>query len=174
MLWKKRFQLSKFDFCRLFRTERSWHAYLIFCGYCVWSAYDLPSDARAFSLTSFEMLVSPKCLLDLNNYKRFSFCPWKRRFPAMFCHAGPRQDVKFSRIVIFRSKPRRMDCSLNWSYISYGELRFDPVMIALQAMNFKLELVFLRIMWVFGHFFTCRPTWSQSETFNLIGVNLIR
>ena len=31
---------------------------LIFCGYCVWSAYDLPSDARAFSLTSFEMLSS--------------------------------------------------------------------------------------------------------------------
>ena len=31
---------------------------LIFCGYCVWSAYDLPSDARAFPLTSFEMLSS--------------------------------------------------------------------------------------------------------------------
>ena len=29
---------------------------LIFCGYCVWSAYDLPSDARAFSLSSSEML----------------------------------------------------------------------------------------------------------------------
>ena len=41
------------------------------------------------------------------------------------------------------------------------------------CMNFKLELVFLRIMWVFGHFFTCQPTWSQLETFNLIGVNVI-
>ena len=67
-----------------------------------------------------------------------------------------------------------MDCSLNWSYINYGELWCDPVIIALKAMNFKLELVLLRIMWVFGHFFTCRPTWSQSETFNLIGVNIIR
>ena len=28
---------------------------LIFCGYCVWSAY-LPSDTRVFSLTSFEMI----------------------------------------------------------------------------------------------------------------------
>ena len=31
---------------------------LMFCGYCVWSTYDLPSDARAFALTSFEMLSS--------------------------------------------------------------------------------------------------------------------
>ena len=76
--------------------------------------------------------------------------------------------------MIFRSKSRRMDCSLNWSYINYGELRCDPVMIALKAMNFKLELVLLRIMWVFGHFFTCRLTWSQLETFNMIGVNVIR
>ena len=44
----------------------------------------------------------------------------------------------------------------------------------LKAMNFKLEFVLLRIMWVFGHFFTCRPTRSQLETFNLIGVNVIR
>ena len=30
--------------------------------------------------------------------------------------------LKFSRIVIFRSKFQRMDCTLNLSYISYGEL----------------------------------------------------
>ena len=52
----------------------------IFCGYCVWSAYDFPSDARAFPLTSFEMLNSSLRLnedfrSDLNNYKRFYFCP---------------------------------------------------------------------------------------------------
>ena len=47
--------------------------------------HDLPFDARAFPLTSFEMqcpslplikgfrLFFPKCLLDPNNYKRFSF-----------------------------------------------------------------------------------------------------
>ena len=49
--------------------------------------HDLPFDARAFPLTSFEVQCSslplnkgfrlfnsfPKCLLDPNNYKRFSF-----------------------------------------------------------------------------------------------------
>ena len=30
------------------------------------------------------------------------------------------RDVKFSRIVIYRSKFRRMDCTLNWNYIHYG------------------------------------------------------
>ena len=48
---------------------------LIFCGYCVWSAYDLPSDARLFSLTpfegSFEMLSSS---LRLNKgFRLFNF-----------------------------------------------------------------------------------------------------
>ena len=85
-------------------------------------------------------------------FKRFSFCPWMWRFPAIFCHA-----VKFSRMVIFRSKSRRMDCSLNRSYINHRELRCDSVMIALKA-----------------HFFTCRTTSSQLETFNLIRVNVTR
>ena len=55
-----------------------------------------------------------------------------RWFPAMLCHAGPSslvfffsRDVKFSRIVIYRSKFRRMDCTLNWSYIHYGGLHCD-------------------------------------------------
>ena len=46
-----------------------------------------------------------------------------RWFP-VFCHAGPSSLVffvlfcfKFSRIVIYRSKFRRMGCTLNWSYI---------------------------------------------------------
>ena len=44
---------------------------LIFCGYCVWSVYDLPSDARAFSLASFEMLSSS---LRLNKgFRLFNF-----------------------------------------------------------------------------------------------------
>ena len=44
---------------------------VIFCGYCVWSAYDLPSDARAFSLTSFEMLSSS---MQLNKgFRLFNF-----------------------------------------------------------------------------------------------------
>ena len=52
------------------------------------------------------------CLLDLNNFKRFSFWPWMWCFPAMFCHAGP-SSLAFlaGRVVI--SKSRRMDCSFN-------------------------------------------------------------
>ena len=151
------FWLSKFYFCRLFHTERSWHAYqvLIFCGFCFWSAWLMPSHARAFSLTSFEMLNSSLQLnkgfrlfnfskiLDLHNYKRFYFCPWMLRFPAMFCHAGPCSLAFLARCQILTDshfqiqsfKSRRMDCS----YINYGELRCDSVMISLKAMNFIIN-----------------------------------
>ena len=47
------FSLSKYDFSRLFYTERSWHTYR-FTVVFVSGRQDLPSDARAFSLTSFE------------------------------------------------------------------------------------------------------------------------
>ena len=47
------FSLSKCDFSRLFHTERSWHTYR-FTVVFVSGRQDLPSDATAFSLTSFE------------------------------------------------------------------------------------------------------------------------
>ena len=47
------FSLSKCDFSCLFHTERSWHTYR-FTVVFVSGWQDLPSDARAFSLTSFE------------------------------------------------------------------------------------------------------------------------
>ena len=47
------FSLSKYDFSRLFHTERSWHTYR-FTVASVSGRQDLPSDERAFSLTSFE------------------------------------------------------------------------------------------------------------------------
>ena len=47
------FSLSKCDFSRMFHTERSWHTYR-FTVVIVYGRQDLPSDARAFSLTSFE------------------------------------------------------------------------------------------------------------------------
>ena len=47
------FSLSKCDFSRLFHTERSWHTYR-FTEVFVSGGQDLPSDARASSLTSFE------------------------------------------------------------------------------------------------------------------------
>ena len=36
-----------------------------------------------------------------------------------------------------------MDCSLNLSYINYGELPCNSVMISLKRMNLNLQLVFL-------------------------------
>ena len=51
-------------------------------------------------LRSLGCLISPKCLLDLNNSKSFSLCPGMWLFPARFCHAGPSSlAFKFSRIV---------------------------------------------------------------------------
>ena len=47
------FSQSKCDLSRLFHTERSWHTYR-FTVVFVSGRQDLPSDARAFSLTSFE------------------------------------------------------------------------------------------------------------------------
>ena len=47
------FSLSKCDLSLLFHTERSWHTYR-FTVVFVYGRQDLPSDARAFSLTSFE------------------------------------------------------------------------------------------------------------------------
>ena len=48
------FSLSKCDFSRLFHTERSWHTYRFTVVFVSGRQY-LPSDARAFSLTSFEL-----------------------------------------------------------------------------------------------------------------------
>ena len=45
------FSLSKCDFSRLFHTERSWHTYRFTVAF-VSGRQDLPSDERAFSLTS--------------------------------------------------------------------------------------------------------------------------
>ena len=47
------FSLNKCDFSRLFHTERSWHTYRFTVAF-VSGRQDLPSDERAFSLTSFE------------------------------------------------------------------------------------------------------------------------
>ena len=67
--WRKTFWLSKCDFCRLFHTERSWHAFSAVI--VVSGRHDLPFDARAFPLTSFEMQCSS---LPLNKgFRLFNF-----------------------------------------------------------------------------------------------------
>ena len=134
---------------------RDTHTGYWFSAVFVSGRHDLPSYARAFSLTSYEMLNSSlwinkgfrlfnfSKILDLHNYKRFYFCPWMLRFPAMFCHAGPCSLAFLARCQILTDshfqiqsfKSRRMDCS----YINYGELRCDSVMISLKAMNFIIN-----------------------------------
>ena len=51
------------------------------------------------------------------------------------------QDVKLSRIAIYRGEFRRMNCSLNWSFISCGELHCDSVKIKTMINS---SLFFLR------------------------------
>ena len=51
------------------------------------------------------------------------------------------QDVKLSRIAIYRDKFRRMNCSLNWSFIGCGELHCDSVKIKTMINS---SLFFLR------------------------------
>ena len=70
-------------------------------------------------------------------------------FPAKLYHAGPSllvffknclQDV-LSRIAIYRGELRRMNWSLNWSFISCGELHSDSVKIKTMINS---SLLFLR------------------------------
>ena len=51
------------------------------------------------------------------------------------------QDVKLSRIAIYRDEFRRMNCSLKWSFISCGELHCDSVKIKTMINS---SLFFLR------------------------------
>ena len=51
------------------------------------------------------------------------------------------QDFKLSRIAIYRDEFRRMNCSLNWSFISCGELHCDSVKIKTMINS---SLFFLR------------------------------
>ena len=52
------FWLSKCYFSRLFHTWEVITRLLIFCGFWISGLHDMPSDARAFSLTSFEAYSS--------------------------------------------------------------------------------------------------------------------
>ena len=51
------------------------------------------------------------------------------------------QDVSLSRTAIYRDEFRRMNCSLNWSFISCGELHCDSVKIKTMINS---SLFFLR------------------------------
>ena len=66
------------------------------------------------------------------------------------------QDVKLSRIAIYRDEFRRMNCSLNWSFISCGELHCDSVKIKTMINS---SLFFLRqcesLDWIMERLFGC-------------------
>ena len=110
-------------------------------------------DARAFSLTSSVMKSSSLWLnkgFSLLNFLQSASWIWMIISDFLFvCECDSFLQCFVPWIVIHRFKYQRIDCTLKWSYINYGELRCDLVMIALKAMIFKLWLVFLRIMQVF-------------------------
>ena len=127
-------------FCHLLHTERSWHAYwfsaVIFSG-----GHDLPSDPRAFSFTFFEMQSSSLRLnkgFRLSDFlksaswiwkifiQRFSFVTESDGFLKVLSRWAQNVSV-FSRMLNSQGKWFRdanfwrMDWSLNWSYINYGD-----------------------------------------------------
>ena len=127
-------------FCHLLHTERSWHAFwlsaVIFSG-----GHDLPSDPRAFSFTFFEMQSSSLRLnkgFRLSDFlksaswiwkifiQRFSFVTESDGFLKVLSRWAQHVSV-FSRMLNSQGKWFRdanfwrMDWSLNWSYINYGD-----------------------------------------------------
>ena len=127
-------------FCHLLHTERSWHAYW-FSAVIVSGGHDLPSNARAFSFTFFETQSSSLRLnkgFRLSDFLKNAYWIWKifiQRFSFVtesdgFLKVLSRwaQHVSvFSRMLNsqgewFRDANFwRMDWSLNWSYINYGD-----------------------------------------------------
>ena len=160
----KKFWLSKCDFCHLYLILGGRGTHVDFLQFSiVFGRHYLPSDARAFSLTS---LWNVKLFLRLNDgFRLFKFLQsaswiWKiinnfifvrkcEGFLQCFVTLGPARPVQSRvqfRFSIWQSSPsfpsgrsRRMDCSLNWSYINYGELRCVSVLIAHKAMIFLTE-----------------------------------
>ena len=127
-------------FCHLLHTERSLRAYW-FSAVIVSSGHDLPSDARAFSFTFFEMQSSSLRLnkgFRLSDFLKSASWIWKifiqlysfvtesDGFLKVLSRWAQHVSV-FSRMLNsqgewFRDANFwRMDWSLNWSYINYGD-----------------------------------------------------
>ena len=143
----------------MFHTERSWHisTYIsIDCSYCYLVGRICPPMQAHFV---WPLLKRKPFLLRLNkgsNFLRSAFWIWCKRFSwVRECHVFPQccitlgparqfslQNVKLSRIVTYRSKIIRVNCSLNWSYIN--------LLWRIELWLSKLQLsVFLKIVWVF-------------------------
>ena len=148
--------LSKCGFSRMFHTERSWHIYRLTVVIVFWSAGFALWCKRIF----FDLFWSVKLfLLRLNkgsNFLQSAFWIWSKRFSLVReCNVflqccitlGPArqfslQNVKLSRIVTYRSKNIRVNCSLNWSH--------KNLLWRIELWLSKLQLsVFLKIVWGF-------------------------
>ena len=138
----------------MFHTERSWHTYRLTVVIVFWSAGFALWCKRNF----FDLFWSVKLfLLRLNkgsNFLQSAFWIWSKRFSLVReCNVflqccitlGPArqfslQNFKLSRIVTYRSKIIRVNCSLNWSYIN--------LLWRIELWLSKLQLsVFLKIVW---------------------------
>ena len=130
----------------------------IYYSYCFWSSCRICPLMQAHFL--WPLLKRNTFLLRLNkgsNFLQSAFWVWitKRFSLVRECNVflqccitlGPArqfslQNFKLSRIVTYRSKIIRVNCSLNWSYIN--------LLWRIELWLSKLQLsVFLRIVWVF-------------------------
>ena len=89
---------------------------MIFSGYCFWSVWFALWCKSIF----FDLFWNVKFFIaaKLKGFRLFKVPP------------GSQWKAIFSVSLVCRSKFRRMDCSLNWSFINYGELCWDSFMIA--------------------------------------------
>ena len=83
------------------------------------------------------------------------------RFPAMFCHAGPSLLTHSNFQIQISKNGLQLKLKLHQLWRIAMWLSHDYSYN--KAVNFKLQLIFVRMMWVFGHFFTCPSTWFQYD-----------
>ena len=96
---------------------------MIFSGYCFWSVWFALWCKSIF----FDLFWNVKFFIaaKLKGFRLFKVPP------------GSQWKAIFSVSLVCRSKFRRMDCSLNWSFINYGELCWDSFMIAPACESFQ-------------------------------------
>ena len=71
-------------------------------------------------------------------------CNVVSRCAQLVSFSGCLQDFKLSRIAIYRDEFRRMNCSLNWSLISWGEKMINSSLFFLRRCEvFGLERLFV-------------------------------
>ena len=127
---------------------------MIFSGYCFWSVwFALWCKSIFFDLFwNVNFFTAAK----LKGFRLFKVPP------------GSQWKAIFSVSLVCRSKFRRMDCSLNWSFINYGELCWDSFMICSSLWVFSnLDTAeissFCRSLW--GRIPDCKNIFSTRATF---------